>query len=196
MVGRVWVARPGTARYNDAIQTESTDAAHSRPGKEEYIMRVVKKPEERKAEMVAAASRLFAQQGFVRTSVAEIVSAVGAQTQQIADLPIPAREKISRLMQLDTWQQCFTQPMLADLCLPQHAALYSDMCDRLYTHMGPALESIARQALSERGRDTQDAGRMTGVAVYGILMMARRGEMTLQSACEMFLRILGCNTNS
>ena len=39
-------------------------------------MRVVKKPEERKAEMVAAASRLFAQQGFVRTSVAEIVSAV------------------------------------------------------------------------------------------------------------------------
>ena len=224
MVGRVWVARPGTARYNDAIQTESTDAAHSRPGKEEYIMRVVKKPEERKAEMVAAASRLFAQQGFVRTSVAEIVSAVdvakglfyyyfttkddmvkavvegycsylGAQTQQIADLPIPAREKISRLMQLDTWQQCFTQPMLADLCLPQHAALYSDMCDRLYTHMGPALESIARQALSERGRDTQDAGRMTGVAVYGILMMARRGEMTLQSACEMFLRILGCNAD-
>ena len=69
------------------------------------------------------------------------------------------------------------------------------MCDRLYTHMGPALESIARQALSERGKDTQDAGRMTGVAVYGILMMARRGEMTLQSACEMFLRILGCNAD-
>ena len=39
-------------------------------------MRVVKKPEERKAEMVAAASKLFAEQGFVRTSVAEIVSAV------------------------------------------------------------------------------------------------------------------------
>ena len=39
-------------------------------------MRVVKKPEERRAEMVAAASKLFANQGFVRTSVAEIVSAV------------------------------------------------------------------------------------------------------------------------
>ena len=39
-------------------------------------MRVVKKPEERRAEMVAAAAKLFAQQGFVRTSVAEIVSAV------------------------------------------------------------------------------------------------------------------------
>ncbi len=36
-------------------------------------MRVVKKPEERKAEMVAAAAKLFAQQGFVRTSVSEIV---------------------------------------------------------------------------------------------------------------------------
>ena len=39
-------------------------------------MRVVKKPEERRAEMVSAASRLFARQGFVRTSVAEIVTAV------------------------------------------------------------------------------------------------------------------------
>ena len=39
-------------------------------------MRVVKKPEERKAEMVAAASKLFARQGFVKTSVAEIVTAV------------------------------------------------------------------------------------------------------------------------
>ena len=188
-------------------------------------MRVVKKPEERKAEMVAAAAKLFAEQGFVRTSVAEIVSAVdvakglfyyyfttkddmvkavvegycsylGSEAQKIADGEGTAQEKIDRLVHHEAWQQCFTQPLLADLCLPQHAALYSDMCDRLYTHMGPALESIARQALSERGRDTQDAGRMTGVAVYGILMMARRGEMTLQSACEMFLRILGCNTNS
>ena len=39
-------------------------------------MRVVKKPEERKAEMIAAAAKLFAQQGFVRTSVAEIVTEV------------------------------------------------------------------------------------------------------------------------
>ena len=44
--------------------------------KEEYAMRVVKKPEERKPEMVAAAAKLLAQQGFVRTSVSEIVSAV------------------------------------------------------------------------------------------------------------------------
>ena len=220
MVGRVWVARPGAARYNDAIQTGSTDAAHSRQGKEETIMRVVKKPEERKAEMVAAASRLFAQQGFVRTSVAEIVSAVdvakglfyyyfttkddmvkavvegycsylGAETQKIADLPIPAQEKITRLMQLDTWQQCFTQPMLADLCLPQHAALYSDMCDRVVDHMRPAVEKIVKQAMDERGLDSAQASRITGVGMYGVLMMARRGEMDMKSVAEMFARVAG-----
>ena len=170
--------------------------------------------------MVAAASRLFAQQGFVRTSVAEIVSAVdvakglfyyyfttkddmvkavvegycsylGAQTQQIADLPIPAREKIRRLMQLDTWQQCFTQPMLADLCLPQHAALYSDMCDRVVDHMRPAVEKIVAQAMNERGLDSAQASRITGVGMYGVLMMARRGEMDMKSVAEMFARVAG-----
>ena len=89
-------------------------------------MRVVKKPEERKAEMVAAASKLFAQQGFVRTSVAEIVSAVdvakglfyyyfttkddmvkavvegycsylGNEAQKIADSACSVQEKIARL---------------------------------------------------------------------------------------------------
>ena len=119
-------------------------------------MRVVKKPEERKAEMVAAASKLFAQQGFVRTSVAEIVSAVdvakglfyyyfttkddmvkavvegyasylGDQAQKIACSPGTAKEKVMRLMNHEAWANCFTQPMLADLCLPQHAALYRDM---------------------------------------------------------------------
>ena len=39
-------------------------------------MRTVKKPEERKAEMVEAAAKLFTVQGFVKTSVAEIVAAV------------------------------------------------------------------------------------------------------------------------
>ena len=90
-------------------------------------MRVVKKPEERKAEMVAAAAKLFAQQGFVRTSVSEIVSAVdvakglfyyyfttkddmvkavvegycsylGTLAEQIADGEGTAREKFARLM--------------------------------------------------------------------------------------------------
>ena len=131
-------------------------------------MRVVKKPEERRAEMVAAATRLFAQQGFVKTSVAEIVSAVdvakglfyyyfttkddmvkavvegycsymGAIADQIADMDGVAFAKYDRLLEHNVWEQCFTQPMLMDLCMPQHTALYADMCDRVYAHMGPAL---------------------------------------------------------
>ena len=111
-------------------------------------MRVVKKPEERKAEMVAAAAKLFAQQGFVRTSVSEIVSAVdvakglfyyyfttkddmvkavvegycsylGTLAEQIADGEGTAREKFARLMHPEVWHECFTAPLTADLCLPR-----------------------------------------------------------------------------
>ena len=183
-------------------------------------MRVVKKPEERKAEMVAAASKLFAQQGFVRTSVAEIVSAVdvakglfyyyfttkddmvkavvegfssylGSQALKIANAEGTAREKVSRLMHHEAWDTCFTQPLIADLCLPQHAALYSDMCDRVVDHMRPAVKEIVEQAMAERGMETSQAGRIAGVGMYGVLMMARRGEMTMESAAEMFFRFTG-----
>ena len=183
-------------------------------------MRVVKKPEERRAEMVAAASRLFAQQGFVRTSVAEIVTAVdvakglfyyyfttkddmvkavvegycsylGAQAQAIAQGEGAAREKMLMLTSHEMWAECFTQPMLADLCLPQHAALYSDMCDRVVNHIGPAVEMIMAQALRERGMDDAQAGQITGVGLYGVLMMARRGNMSMGSAAQMLGRMIG-----
>ena len=91
----------------------------------------------------------------------------------------------------DMWDRCFTQPLLADLCLPQHAALYSDMCDRVVDHMRPAVEKILAKALVERGRDAQEAGRMAGVGMYGVLMMARRGEMTMESAAQMLERLTG-----
>ena len=186
-------------------------------------MRVVKKPEERKAEMVAAASKLFAQQGFVRTSVAEIVTAVDVAkglfyyyfttkdemvkavvegyccyletcASEIADGEGTAREKLSRLMSLDAWQQCFTAPRVADLCLPQHAALYTDMCDRLMAHMGPALEKMAAQALRENGRDESAAPQLVGVGVYGVLMMARTGKMSMPWAKDMICRLTGLET--
>ena len=188
-------------------------------------MRVVKKPEERRAEMVAAASKLFAQQGFIRTSVAEIVSAVdvakglfyyyfttkddmvkavvegyagflGAQAQMIADGEGTAQEKFARLMQHEAWERCFTEPMLADLCLPQHAALYSDMCDRLYNHMKPALEAIIRQGLEARAEDPESAGQIVGVGLYGILMMARRGEISMADAKCMVSRLAGLRTSA
>ena len=181
-------------------------------------MRIVKKPEERRAEMVAAASKLFAQQGFVRTSVAEIVAAVdvakglfyyyftakddmvkaviegftsylGEEAMKIAQGEGTAKEKMGRLMHHSMWDSCFTQPLLADLCLPQHAALYSDMCDRVVDHMRPAVEMILAQAMRERGRDDSQAGRVAGVGMYGVLMMARRGEMSMEGAQQMLERL-------
>lgn len=38
-----------------------------------------------------------------------------------------------------------------------------DMCDRVYTHMGPALEKMTAQALRESGRDEKDAKRLTAL---------------------------------
>lgn len=182
-------------------------------------MRVVKKPEERRAEMIAAAARLFAEQGFVRTSVAEIVDAVdvakglfyyyfttkdemvkavvegycsyiGAVADAIADSEGTAFDKLDRLFDHQAFRQCFTQPLLKDLCLPQHTALYADMCDRVYAHMGPALERIAAQALRERGRSEADAGQMTGVGLYGVLMMARSGRMSMRDVRAMTRRLI------
>ncbi|MBQ4608340.1 MAG: TetR/AcrR family transcriptional regulator [Clostridia bacterium] len=183
-------------------------------------MRVVKKPEERKAEMVAAASKLFAQQGFVRTSVAEIVTAVdvakglfyyyfttkddmvkavvegycsylGSEMLKIAGMDISVSQKMRRIMDHSAWNACFTEPLIKDLCMPQHAALYSDMCDRLVSHLRPAVESIVAEALHERGEDVSQAGMLAGVGMYGVLMMARRGEMTMESAAAMFERMSG-----
>ena len=183
-------------------------------------MRIVKKPEERRAEMVSAASRLFARQGFVRTSVAEIVTAVdvakglfyyyfttkdemvkavvegftsylGEQAMEIARAEGDAQEKMTKLMNHDMWSACFTQPLLGDLCMPQHAALYSDMCDRLMNHMGPALEMILAQAMRERDMDDAQARWAAGVGLYGVLMMARRGEMSMENAAQTFARLCG-----
>ena len=187
-------------------------------------MRVVKKPEERRAEMVAAAEQLFARQGFVRTSVAEIVAAVdvakglfyyyfttkddmvkavvegyccylGSVAEQIADKEGTAREKFERLLHHEVWSKCFTAPLVADLCLPQHAALYTDMCDRVYNHMAPALERIAAQEFLERGmtqtQAEEEAHRVVGVGLYGLLMMARRGAITMGSAEDMVRKLIG-----
>lgn len=188
-------------------------------------MRVVKKPEERRAEMVAAASKLFAQQGFVRTSVAEIVSAVdvakglfyyyfttkddmvkavvegyasflGEQAMRIAGGEGTGHEKMLALMDHKMWEGCFTQPLLADLCLPQHAALYSDMCDRVVDHMRAAVEMIIAQAMDERGLDNRNAGRIAGVGMYGAMMMARRGEMSMDSVRKTFERMTGLDMNA
>ncbi|MBR2943207.1 MAG: TetR/AcrR family transcriptional regulator [Clostridia bacterium] len=188
-------------------------------------MRVVKKPEERRAEMIAAASRLFAEQGFVKTSVTEIVTAVdvakglfyyyfttkndmvkavveglcsymGTLANTVADGEGTGLEKIDRLLEHRIWAQCFTQPLIADLCMPQHTALYADMCDRMYTHMGPAIERMTAQALREKGRDDKHAGAIMGVGLYGILMMARKGDMNMNDVGRMIRRLIASETDA
>ena len=132
---------------------------------------------------------------MVKAVVEGYCSYLGTLAEQIADGEGTAREKFARLMHPEVWHECFTAPLTADLCLPQHAALYTDMCDRVYAHMGPALEKMTAQALRESGRDEKDAKRLTGVALYGILMMARRGEMTLEGAMNMIAQVLGLNAS-
>ena len=99
-------------------------------------------------------------------------------------------EKLDRLMEHKVWAQCFTQPLLADLCMPQHTALYADMCDRVYAHMGPALERITAQALTERGADPAQAKNLVGVGLYGVLMMARKGELSMEEVRRMIRRLI------
>jgi len=41
--------------------------------------------------------------------------------------------------------------------------------------------------------DTADAAKIAGVGMYGVLMMARRGEMDMASVSEMFARLSGVN---
>ena len=115
-----------------------------------------------------------------------------AVSEQPAAEPVLAEEPAASeqpVAELSATEPAATEPERAEEVAPADEPDYEEPQES-----APA-QPDARQALAERGKDTQDAGRMTGVAVYGILMMARRGEMTLQSACEMFLRILGCNTN-
>ena len=65
------------------------------------------------------------------------------------------------------------------------------MCDRVVDHMRPAVEKIVKQAMDERGLDSAQAGRITGVGMYGVMMMARRGEMDMKRVAEMFARVAG-----
>lgn len=78
--------------------------------------------------------------------------------------------------------------MPASACGSVYGYVRSGLCD-----MGPALEKMVAQALRESGRDEDDAKQLTGVALYGILMMARKGDMTLESAMNMISEVIGLN---
>lgn len=183
-------------------------------------MRVVKKPEERKAEMIEAAAKLFVAQGFVRTSVAEIVAAVdvakglfyyyfttkddmvkavvegfsahvGARMQEIAQSEVAGADKLAAVLESPVWIELARTPFFKDLCMEQHVALYADAAMRMTEHIAPALTQIASQALAEAGRDTQYTADIVRVMCHGLAQLARRGELDMHKASVLVHQILG-----
>ncbi|MBQ8093107.1 MAG: TetR/AcrR family transcriptional regulator [Clostridia bacterium] len=177
-------------------------------------MRITKTPEERKAEMVAIASALFARQGFVRTSVSEITDGakvakglfyyyfttkdemvksvvegycayLESEANRIASEAGTGREKLARLFSGDEWKKRFTSPMIEDLKLPQSMAVYCDMCDRMADHLLPAMEKMVAQMLDEAGRPTQMADQIAGTMLYGMLMMMRQNRLQPENIMSM-----------
>ena len=183
-------------------------------------MRVVKKPEERKAEMIDAAAKLFVAQGFVRTSVAEIVAAVDVakglfyyyfttkddmvkavvegysahmqeRMESIAQGEGTGREKIEAVLNSPLWGQLATTPFYKDLCMEQYTALHADAVTRVTEHIAPALSAIAAQALTQQGRDASYATDMVRVLCHGMAQLARRGELDREKAGALTLQMLG-----
>lgn len=186
-------------------------------------MRTVKKPEERKAEMVEAAAKLFTVQGFVKTSVAEIVAAVDVAKglfyyyfttkddmvkavaegwaahcedvlSRIAGAPLTGREKLKAVLDCEIWPRLQQTPFFADLCLPQHAALYEDAVTRITDHIAPVLCRVATQAVSEGEADVSFVEASVRVLCYGLAHLAQRGELTRPVAASMIEHVLGLKT--
>lgn len=183
-------------------------------------MRVVKKPEERKAEMIEAAAKLFVTQGFVRTSVAEIVAAVdvakglfyyyfttkddmvkavvegfsahaGAMLNAIANGEGTGEQKLRAVMDCRVWKELSATPFFKDLCMEQHLALYADATTRMTEHIAPALTQITEQVLMETERDTTYTADIVRVMCHGLAQLARRGELDIEKAEILVRRMLG-----
>lgn len=183
-------------------------------------MRVVKKPEERKAEMIDAAAKLFVAQGFVRTSVAEIVAAVDVakglfyyyfttkddmvkavvegfsahleeRMRVIAKGEGTGAQKMQAVLDSAVWTELANSPLYKDLCMEQYTALYADAVMRMTEHIAPALSEIAAQALTEKGRDAAYAPDIVRVMCHGMAQLARRGELSREKACALVGQMLG-----
>ncbi len=183
-------------------------------------MRTVKKPEERKAEMVEAAAKLFTVQGFVKTSVAEIVAAVDVAkglfyyyfttkddmvkavaegwaahcadvVGRIAGAPLTGTEKLRSIVDCPIWARLHDTPFFADLCLPQHAALYADAVARVADHIAPALCRVAEQAAREGEAQVVYPEASVRVLVSGLATLAQRGELTRDIAASVTGHMLG-----
>lgn len=169
-------------------------------------MRVVKKPEERKNEMIEAAAKLFIAQGFVHTTVAEIVASVDVakglfyyyfttkddmvkavteglcahladRMNAIAQGEGTGVEKLEAVLRSEAWKKVTQTPFYADLCMEQHAALHTDAVTRVTEHLTPVLTGIANQAIEEAGGDTTYTQDKVRTLCHGLAQLARRGEL-------------------
>ncbi len=181
-------------------------------------MRIVKKPEERKAEMIAVADRFFERQGFLQTTVSEIVGTMDVakglfyyyfvtkddvvrevvelrcqkleeRIERIAQSRGSGREKLLQLASEHLWADFLSRPMMEDLRKKQSAVLYQDMCDRVYRHIHKAVERILSQAFAEAGDNGEPVHEISGMAIYGFLMMAREEGMS-PSGMEQLLTLV------
>ena len=172
-----------------------------------------KAPEERKAEMVAIAAVLFSKQGFIKTHISEITDAakvakglfyyyfatkddmvktvvegyssyLGAWAERIAEGPGTGREKLARLFTGEEWRKYFTTPLMADLRLPESFSVYSDMCERLTTHLLPAVTRMVGD-LAASGKKPELAEHAAAVFLYGILMRMRQSDLSQETVLEM-----------
>lgn len=182
-------------------------------------VRIVKTPEERKAEMVSMAALLFTRQGFINTTVSQITesinvakglfyyyfptkdemvkavvegycSGLGSLAEKVADGERTAKEKCSRLFSEKAWKECFSAPMIQDLRTPQSAALYSDFCDRMVCHVAPALEKIARQALREKQLPDENAATLVRIGLYGFLMETKTADLVPEQVLKSIAAIV------
>lgn len=183
-------------------------------------MRVVKKPEERRAEMVEAAGKLFVAQGFVHTSVAEIVAAVDvakglfyyyftskddmvkavvegycAHVEErmgaIAQRDLTGREKLDAVLCSPVWQEIEKTPLFADLCIEQHATLYTDAVTRITAHIASPLGAICTEVMEQQNMDATYAEERVEVLFHGFAQLARKGELTRDKAQAMTYAMLG-----
>ncbi len=170
-------------------------------------MRIVKDPEERRMELIDIAAALFARQGFVKTTVAEIVEKADVAKglfyyyfpskddmvkavmekncmrleEAVRNLPASrgnTETKIQMILKEELLEKYLPAPVMKDLRLPQNAALYSDMCDRVTAHLLPTIRELVQETVEEMDYSQEQIEQIAGIAIYGMLMMMRQEKIT------------------
>ena len=109
---------------------------------------------------------------------------------RIADAPLTGREKLAAVLDSEIWGRLKETPFFADLCLPQHAALYEDAVSRITDHAAPALCLIVSQAVQEGDADVEYVECSVRALLYGLAHLAQRGELNRPVSASLISRTL------